>query len=546
MARYKAFIVDDEPLARLALREYIGLVSSDIEIIGEAGDGEEALKQLKERQDVDIVLADIQMPRMNGVQLLEALRDSAFLKPPLTIMLSAYGDYEYVRESFVRGAFDYMLKANLEESYIAPVLQKTIDELDKRQNAPVSGPEPKDEALLCSVLHRLTAEDGPAAYAAMCVESEGDQLNRLRSHMGEKNLVAAVIRFSEPVPFDRIHHMITQTVHSVADKDKQEAVCQVCRRDERQYSLFLSFPGLSSSLGIRRLSYAMLTDIKVRLGRFLNLKLSIGISDTASGFQEWSRLYRQAERLSVLSYYQGFDRLFYPESEEKPRLSEEQWKGSWPFAKTDLVESLKEPDPAAWKRHYRHCLELLLGRFPARPERIRSELIDLLWTAGSLMYHKGGGPMEEGVESFPHPLEQIRKLDAWDETAEWCEKYVENLHERLHPKTDRTAVRLSPLIAKTKSILEKHYSEDIHLSVISQMVGVSESYLSKQFAKEMGINFIQYLTRLRIEKAKKALENGMKIYEAAELAGYVNPEHFSRIFKKATGVSPAAYRKEIE
>ncbi|GAB6990364.1 response regulator transcription factor [Paenibacillus pini] len=544
MSKYKAFIVDDEPLARMALREYISLTSSEIEIIGEAGDGEEALKLLKERQDVDIVLADIQMPRMNGVQLLHAIGGATWSKQPLTIMLSAYGDYEYVRESFVLGAFDYMLKANLDESYIAPVLQKTMDELDKRQSDSSSSQDADEDADICSLLHRLSTEDSTVLLHGGDESIEQD-LVRLRKRMGEKNQVAAVIRLSDAVQFDHIHRMIIQTVQSVANKDNPEAICYVSRSDERQYNVFFTFPGQRSSLVVRRLNHSMLTDIKIRLKQFLNLNLSIGISDTADGLQEWNRLFKQAERLSVLSFYQGYDRLFYPESETKPSITEESWKGYWLPVKTELLQSLKDADALLWKQLYQRCCELLSKRFPSVPRHIGSELSDLIWTASSFVYQKGIS-MEEINDSFPHPMEQVRKLDTWEDTVKWCEKYLEFLHEKLHPKTEHVGSWLSPIVVKAKSILDKHYCEDIHLSVISQSVGVSESYLSKQFSKEVGINFIQYLTNLRIEKAKRALENGKKIYEVSEMVGYVNPEHFSRIFKKITGVSPNVYRRDSE
>jgi two-component system response regulator YesN len=77
------------------------------------------------------------------------------------------------------------------------------------------------------------------------------------------------------------------------------------------------------------------------------------------------------------------------------------------------------------------------------------------------------------------------------------------------------------------------------------MVGVSESYLSKQFVKEVGCNFIHYLTKLRIEEAKQLLEQGIKNSDISERIGYLNHEHFSRIFKKMTGFSPKAYRESL-
>jgi two-component system response regulator YesN len=544
MAKYQAFIIDDEPLARLALREYISLTSTDIEIAGEAGDGEEALTLLRERQDIDIILADIQMPRMNGVELLKALRDASLSREPLVIMLSAYGDYGYVRDSFVLGAFDYMLKAKLDEAYIAPVLHKTVAELNRRQStAAAISPAQDEEEAVCAILHRLSL-----SHASNLPSYEQDDelrqgLEFVRNHLGEKNQEVALIRLSEVIPFEHVHRMVLQTIRSVTNRDRNEGVCRVCRHDDRHYTLFFTFPEQCSTLAIRRLTQSVLTDVKIRLRQFLNLNLSIGISDVASGVMQWNRLFRQAERLSILSYYHGYDRLLYPEAERPYRIEEDDWKEEWASFKPELLLALKEADPSLWKQRLQQGLERLVERFPSSPDDIKSALSDLIWELGSLM-HQNGVSWEKFHEQFPHPMEHVRNLETWEETMQWTELFLEKLHEKLHPKSPCTAGWLSPVVAKAKSILENHFDEDIHLSNISEMVGVSESYLSKQFVKETGVNFISYLTNLRIEKAKEGLENGLKIYDVAEKVGYVNPEHFSRIFKKVTGLSPVAYRKE--
>jgi two-component system response regulator YesN len=80
--------------------------------------------------------------------------------------------------------------------------------------------------------------------------------------------------------------------------------------------------------------------------------------------------------------------------------------------------------------------------------------------------------------------------------------------------------------------------------LVSQWVGVSESYLSKLFVKETGENFLEYVTRIRIEKAVMMMNSGMKLYEIGEKVGYPNQAHFSRIFKKVTGKTPMEYRNE--
>lgn len=545
MTKYKALIVDDEPLARLALREYISLASKDFEIAGEAGDGREALHMLKSRQDVDLVLADIHMPHMNGVELLEAINNTSISNQPLTIMLSAYGDYSFVRDSFVLGAFDYMLKAKLDETYIAPVLTKTVDELKRRQSSSKSVSTSEDvEASICSVLHRLSLAE------SLEVLGEDEELTSsmelVRTHMGEKNLEVALIRLSDSVPFEDSHRMIMQTIRSVTNRSRNEGICHVCRYDDRHYVLFFSFPEQCSIMAIRRLTEMILSDVNMRLKQFINLNLSMGISDIADGHQQWNRLFRQAERLAGLSYYQGYNRLFYPEAERRPTIQINDWKEIWYLARTEILQSLSDSDGGKWQEVYERCSNLLIQRYPSSPDNIKSDLVDMIWEASALIYQKGLS-WEKLHDQLPYPItDHIYKQETWENTVHWCRLFLDNLHQKLHPKYKPKEPSLSPVVAKTKELLEKNFNEDIHLSNISQIVGVSESYLSKQFSKEIGINFIQFLTNLRIEKAKKALESGMKIYEVSEQVGYVNPEHFSRIFKKITGVSPLAYRKEKE
>lgn len=546
MTTFKAFIIDDEPLARLALREYISLATAEIEIAGEAGDGEEALSLLLERDDIDILFVDIQMPRMNGVELLSALRNASLPRIPLIIMLSAYGNYPYVRDSFVLGAFDYMLKAQLDETYIAPVLKKTIDELNRRQRS-VDSEEPtdEDEVMVSTMLHRLSVTDGQELSSYEQNEELRKGLLTIKKHLGEKNQEVALIRLSKAISFEHIHRIILQTIRTVTNTDRNDGICRVCRHDERHYTLFFTFPEQCSIMAIRRLTHTMLTDVKIRLQQFLNLHLSIGVSDVANGIAEWNTLFRQAERLSIFCYYHGYNQLFYPESEKSVVLHKEEWDESWNPLKLELLNALKDSDNKRWKQCLLPCFQQLVERFPSSPPQIQSILSDMVWEAGSLIYQNG---MSWGklLDSFPNPAQYVRQLETWTETVEWMELFLQALHEALHPKSKSTSGWLSPIVAKAKAILEKHFNEEIHLSSISEMVGVSESYLSKQFAKETGVNFIPYLTNLRIDKAKESLENGMKIYEVAELVGYVNPEHFSRIFKKVTGVSPLTYRKESE
>lgn len=99
--------------------------------------------------------------------------------------------------------------------------------------------------------------------------------------------------------------MIMQTIRTVTNRSRSEGICKVCRYDDRHYVLFFSFPEQCSIIAIRRLTDIILSEVSMRLKQFINLKLSMGISDIVDGHQQWNRLFRQAERLAGLSFYQG-------------------------------------------------------------------------------------------------------------------------------------------------------------------------------------------------------------------------------------------------
>ncbi len=102
------------------------------------------------------------------------------------------------------------------------------------------------------------------------------------------------------------------------------------------------------------------------------------------------------------------------------------------------------------------------------------------------------------------------------------------------------------IIEKAKEYIYKNYNKDIKLEDVAEKVSVSPYYFSKLFKKEMGKNFIDFLTELRIEEAKKKLDEGMSIKAVSRCIGYSDPNYFSRVFKKITGMSPNSYKKILK
>ncbi|MFD0693004.1 helix-turn-helix domain-containing protein [Paenibacillus sp. GCM10027628] len=548
---HKMMIVDDEPLVRLALHHLVDWQALRIEIVCEAGDGVEGLALLQQRGDIDLLLVDIQMPRMNGIELLKALNDPALPKRPVPIILSAYSDYSYVREAFLLGALDYIVKADMDEEHIAPVMAKAVQELarpggiaagDSLAQALSSSSSAEQQSAKEAFFQKLLDFDpmeDPAAYRQW-IASQGTFLH-------ETNQTAVVVQVAKGTDMARTHGFIQQTIQTALHE--MSLLHEIVRREAGEYVLLCAFPHDRSESAIREKIHSALTMIQTRLLQYVNASVTVGVSDLASGSPQWHRLYRQARVLATRSYYEGLGKLFYRESVpadfgQKDARDSALWDDLL-AVRQSLLQALKLADESHWIRVYGQLERRLQDARRELPEHVRVFFVDLLWELGGVLYAKGIR-MEAVQGSGLHPFDELKRIETLDETMGFVSQLLHRVHPALHGTDSMPVARYSTPIANAKKFLDQHYREEVNQTLISEMVGVSESYLSKQFVKEVGCNFIHYLTKLRIDEAKWLLEQGIKISDISERIGYLNPEHFSRIFKKMTGYSPKAYRESLE
>lgn len=541
---YKMMIVDDEPLVRLALHHLIDWQALHIEIVCEAGDGVEGLALLKARGDIDLLLVDIQMPRMNGIELLKALKDPALPKRPIPIILSAYSDYSYVREAFLLGALDYIVKVDMDEEHIVPVIAKAVEELvrlggvSKREEigqAEKQAVQHSDKDALLQKLLDFDPKEDEESFEQWMLLANG--------LLNETNEIAIVIQIARGIDTMKLHGFIHQTIQTVLHE--MSILHEIVRREAGEYVLLCAFPHDRSESAIRAHIHSLLTMIQTRLLQYVNASISVGISDLANGCSQWPRLYRQAKQLAAKSYFAGLGKLFYRESAShgsgvKDKGDHALWE-DLKAGRLALLQALKQPDESQWVPEYEQLEKRLHDARQELPDRVRAFFVDVLWELGAVLYAKGIR-LEEVQPTSHSPFDEIKQLETLEETLHYVRQLLQRAHSVIHSNGNTNAVRYSVPIANAKKFLDMHYREEINQSLISEMVGVSESYLSKQFVKEVGCNFIHYLTKLRIDEAKQLLEMGIKISDVSEKIGYVNPEHFSRIFKKMTGYSPKAYR----
>lgn len=553
----KIMIVDDEPLVRLALQHMIDWPSMGVAVEVEAADGAEALEILEQRGDIDLMLLDIEMPRLSGIELLRAFPAIAEKRRPVTIMLSAYSDYSYVREAFLLGAIDFIVKADMDEEHLVPVILKAISELRKQDSpsTPLQSSEVEDDIDAKSeILRRLITLDPNQQEDAAAVATTG-----IQERLGEANQLVAVMTISQGSQGSRLERslndaktqrFITQSVQTVLDAMSIRHI--IYRKSQTEYVLFCTLAQYRSESVIREKVQSAFAMMQTRLIQYVNVSVAIGVSELASGTKHWYRLHQQAAHLAAMSFFAGWNKVFYPEScmdqgrQGASAVQDHVRKLQMTLKATgaSIAQLLEQENAELWNREFEQ-MQLLLGQtWGWRPQDVQAALEDLLWELGGLLYRKGIR-WDDLEQELQHPFEYLKSLETLEETKNWLNRICSNLHGQLHGMA-KADVSYSSVVATAKQFLDLHYMEDVNLALISEMVGVSESYLSKQFTKEVGSNFIQYLTNLRIEESKRLMKKkGFKITDIAESVGYLNVEHFSRMFKKTTGCSPKLYRESL-
>ena len=537
---YKAIIADDESFARMMLKTMIDWEAHDIRIIAEAENGRQAL-QLIEEYSPDILFLDISMPVMDGLTVLKEL-DKRF--PIITVILSSYDDFEYVRYAMQMGTIDYLHKPNLCTGDLLRVIERihTIQEerqqtqhqeealkgeLEKHRNA--LKPRFIKEVLFNPLIETLKEED-LARYSLIlsnrfcCLYITVDNYRKVISRY-EKEDLYLLMRGIETV------------FSSVGNKK--------CRFEyfpltDGKYLLVPNLP--SSSLKddadfVRHL----VNRLKKSMNQFLNIGITIGISSYYESVGSLRLCAEESRRANEKKFFLGTDSViqFRQEYLSKNPVS--------PALQAFLQEKVKIIRDNLYENEYKevwdqiHFLfltvreEILLSR-----QSLWSYFVDIYCLINE-QYIRYASPGEETDQDFL-TLEGFIGSDCLDQIKDSLTEGVGLIRNRKAALNSRKPLNHNVMRAM-EYINSFFMDQELSLTVIAEELNLNNSYLSRLFKKELSMTVTEYLHKCRLKKAKFYLKHtDMKHYEISGLVGYNNVEYFNVIFKKSTGMTPKAYR----
>ncbi|WP_239613790.1 response regulator transcription factor [Cohnella mopanensis] len=531
----RVLIVDDEPIYRLALRELIRWDDYECEIVGEASNGQDALRMIAPLR-IDLVIVDIQMPILSGIEFLKKLRDSEEGRKVAVVILSAYSQYEYVRQAFVYGAYDYIIKEDLNAEHVGEVILKTVRKISEAND--IQERQQRESLARIDQLKKETLRS--LILSASAPSREDNAISEwLLSLEGSRHILFCLLIDRHSPPTDRDldtqrSRLISHSIRQVADVYRLDSV--VARIDAREYALLFRIPGQIGQLQTRETMADMANKIIRHIRDYMNVEITLGISRVCAHYSSWGEQHKLARQWADAKFYLGSGRAYFEEDVTvyPNTLPNKVWNVP------ELLRDLETGNPD-WCKKLDNGMDVLANACGVPVEKTLHVYQALLWEISSLLYSKGLNWDSLGEQESP--VERLAYYEHVGQLNIGFRSLIQSVFDNIDPKK-RIQENSPPLVEKVKKWIDRHYQEPISLLSASEAVGISESYLSKIFAKETGETFVEYVTRKRVEQAILFMGSGMKIYEIAEKVGYPNQGHFSKIFKKVTGKTPLEYREE--
>lgn len=515
----KVLIVDDELLARLALRTAIPWEENGFEVVAEAEDGITGFQYVQQYRP-DILLTDISMPGMNGVDLIKKAKE--ILPEMEIIILSCHNDFEYVKEGMRAGAADYILKLSMSMEGLLNVILQLKDKII-RNNKSVTIPQINtDKDAWIRILFSLITQEN-LSYEQMI--EDGKRIGFLNE--GEYALLAVVAVDSnhEELAAGPKDNLLAELAESVMSRYKAGLYVPF---DYNRSIIFCQLGGMEEADQRRACLKEMLGEMLGLIQDYLGVNASAGVSSVTS-VKQLRTGYQQAYTALSSKFYIGPGNVhIYSDSvhkeEDSPAVCFKEVLKAVDLYNFEGIQKAVE----LWLMEIERCKSPHI-------RTVRKEIHELLFQIGASLSEVGAIQKDSGlVEQAYHMIQGQSYLEEMKETLRRFLKEIEDHYGNVGDCRRE--------IVQARKYVELHYQENIRLLDVANYVNMNVDYFSHLFKKETGTSFTDYLNQYRIDKAKKLLLSGKyKVYETAFAVGFQDENYFIKRFKKQTGFTPMEF-----
>ncbi|WP_276358106.1 response regulator transcription factor [Cohnella caldifontis] len=511
-------IIDDDPNLLEGMRESIPWDQLEVRWVGEAIDGQEGLRIVRQLRP-DIVLTDVNMPEMNGLEMISTLREEGF--EGKFVILSGYSDFEYARQAVRLRVDDYLSKPVTLES-LKTVLSKVTEQLEQDRSAESEYRQLKDQ--MNRYKPYVIQEWLKSAVTGSLSEytDEWPEIREISTDWDERDHriigldLAAENRWEA---WERERNLLRFAVQNVTCEMVRQAFPRFdyVELHSRRYAVVLhGEPGralLACESEAERL--------REELSAYLNTRLKVPATvELGPVVRDWRGL---PETFKGLFGLMGAARLPFSSPERSMKFYHE------------LAQAVRNANEAEAKQVIADYVGKQDSGRPYDEQGLRIWRAEL-WAALAYSLYDLGIDLDQIAPKFDLPAE-LGADDSPEALRHGLERLVETI---IHSKHWIDNVKHRQIIDFTVRYIHEHYHENITLGLLADEIHISKNYLGQIFRNGTGETFNQYVTRIRMEKARQMILEGKHyIYEIALKVGYANIPYFSSQFKKYIGVNPA-------
>lgn len=518
----RVLIVDDEPFIRQGLKLLIDWEKHGCEVMGEASNGKEAI-DIVENNTVDLIITDIKMPEINGIELIKKIKESNHSNIKF-IVLSGFYEFEYAKSAIKYGVKDYILKP-IQKDELNHVLDEFQREFIKEQDH-MSKIEKAKKASYEMSLNKL-----------ILGKADSGTIKNLNDELKPSDYIRFIlidIDFAK-MSIDEKNDCRLKFYSKIKELLHNEEENLICELDDKKNMYSLGFIYDKKFLGDNVFDdREYINNLVYKLRKVIDHKFYVYVGKNVSVIEELKDSYESASMLKIIDSDKN---VIYYEDIYKESCRSEIIKKQY---MDDLINSIEENS----KEKIQKSIHSFYDSFKdglIDLEIIKINIDYLLFNLINIEKDINGESNKEELMGLIELLD-IENIISRDSSKN-LENFSLNFAEYLNNLRKNSAKGILSYIDKE---ISENYMEKLSLKSLSEKYYLNSAYLGQIFKKKYKVSFKDYLNEFRIEKAAEILKRSdEKIYEIAEKVGYSNNDYFINKFTQIKGKTPFKYRKEF-
>jgi len=537
---FRMVIADDEESTLQGIRSCLNWASYGIEISGQAKNGAQALELVRAIKP-DILLTDIRMPKIDGTRLSKILKQEF---PELKIIfITGYSEINYIKLAFKYDVIDYILKP-VDPDELEFVISKTVEACkhernEKEKRIELEAKIKQSMPLLQEKFYRQLISDE--------LKDRNDLLRKmdfLGVNLPKNGFYTVLAVYIDDYYFLQekysMHEkqLLTFSMVNIISKAINDFTRGLAfEYNENEFIGIIGFDRNTEECSIEEKIEIIANDIKGKINSDLKISITIGIGKCVDRIERIPFSYQRAMFAANQKFYLGKNKIIYVD------ITKNENDAEIPINNKDaenIYIALRLGNYERVEAITNGIFNKLINKENLKKQYIHGVCLYLISIASRAATEFYDNFSERQINIY-HLVDFIFKL----ETLEDLKSFILSTFKKLCNDICRFQRNSSKKVVEDiKSIIYEKYDEDISINYIAKAVYLTPSYICLLFKQEIGMTINDFLTMVRIEKAKELISGKMtKLYEVSKKVGYNDPKYFSKIFKKYTGVKPSEYNK---